>query len=276
MKQTLIAIALATMTASAFATGGGDVTSTITANSGTSTFAFARNGGTSHSTATNFAMGSTVTSAVTGNGSLTVNAANCDIPGATATVNGQLTTVTGTATTMGGSTASNTSTGDAGGNAVGAGSSFAYVENERNNVSGWAASNTGTIATAGMDQTRSSFASQSASFTAKGATGSMTVATPSTTVTTHVPGQWNGWHYTPAHNVTTTVPGQTLATGFGAVSTGSSDVSASVQMFSLDNGSCGDNGCDNGPGVYNNGGTGSSTTGEAFTQTNVTYTNAPQ
>lgn len=198
MNKTLIALAIAsTMAAgSAFATGWGHhgggsgggspapqpttVSATVSATSVTSTYAAAGNGGTSHSTAGNFASGSGAAQAVTAPGSVTVTG-NCITPG---TVTGQVTTVTGSATTTGGSYATNTSTGNGTGSAFAGGFSQANVELTKNGVGGGAQSNTATMANAGTNEARTSYATQSASFEAKGVTSSTGAATTGTSSVT--------------------------------------------------------------------------------------------
>lgn len=244
MKKSILILALTSMfgISSAYA-----VDPISTANSVTSTYANAGNGGTSHSTASNFALFSGTTNISTGPGSLSVAAPACDYPNAVATVTGTLTTVTGSAFTMGGSSASNTSTGNGSGSAFAGGSSQSFVTREASGVSGSALSNTATVANASKGESQTSFASQKASFTAEGATGSIVVATP----------------------------GHIIASGSGAASTGTADVGKSTQNYSLTSlTNCG-GGCKNGTGTANFTnwtGTGSDTNGQASTYTNITFT----
>jgi hypothetical protein len=252
MKKTLIALALASISTAAFATGSD---ATVYANSQTSTYAQAGNGGTSHSTAGNFAVGAGDTDSNVRRGMLSVTVPNCNVP-TTATVFGDVTTVTGEASTMGGSFAKNVSTGNGTGEAHALGVAVSDVAKTRNGVGGTASALTKTWANAGTDQSHSSFASQSANFEAQGATGLLIVTHDETAS---------------IHHHTVTIPHVDYV-GVGAASTGTSDVPAAHQVYSLSNGGC-HGGCQTGPG---NDDAGSYTNANATTLTNVTYGNIPQ
>ena len=246
MKKSLLALAVLALSGSAFATDPSTVSTSISA-----TYASAGNGGTSVSKASNFTVGFGSASSVTATGILAVTAPNCNVD-TTATVIGSITTVKGSATTMSGSTASNVSTGNATGAAFSYGVVQANVAKSVNGVGGTAMSNTETWAGAGKNQTGSSFASQTASFEAKGGTGIVTITTP---------GHW--------------VP-TVIAVGTGAVTSGVSTVDKSYQVV----GNTGNSGCGgscpqnvgqlfNGTSTAWNTANGSDTLGSATTLSNV-------
>lgn len=247
MKKTILAAALAVMAAGAFAHGS---TAGVSATSVSATYATAGNGGTSVSKASNFAVGFGGTSGSTGLGKLSVNVPNCDVP-TTATVLGVITTVKGSATSMGGSTASNVSTSNGSGAAFSYGNALTNVEKTVNGVGGGASVLTETWAGAGKNQSNSSFASQTASFEAKGGTGIVVVTEPG--------------KYGP----------KIVATGVGAATSGVSTVGKSYQVVGGGNNGCGGS-CPQNVGQLFNGTetswntkTGSNTVGTAWTLSNV-------
>lgn len=222
MKKILIASILAAgFAGSAMATGPAN---TAIAGVAVATSAKAGNGGTSHSTAGAFALATGDTSANSRLGSLSVTVPDCNVP-TTSTVFGQVTTVSGTAQTMGGSYAKNVSTGNGSGTAAAGSLAYSEVNRSLNGVSGSANTTTATWATAGTNQSRSAFASQEASFEAKGATGIEFITVP-------------GYR---GHD-------KIVSIGFGSNATGESDVAKSHQVYSLGQSHCG-SGCNTGPGV---------------------------
>jgi hypothetical protein len=254
MKKTLIALASIVVTGSAVATGSvGGSQATISSNSVSATFATAGNGGSSVSKASNFTMGYGGAVSSVAKGALSVVVPDCKVP-TTATVLGTITTVKGGVTTLGGSTASNVSTGNASGAAYSYGVTEATVAKSVQGVGGAAATTTETWAGASKNTSNSSFASQSASFVAKGGTGIVTVTQP-------------GKHFP---NV--------VAVGLGAVTSGVSKVETSHQVLSATKG-CGSS-CPQNVGQMFNGtenswntATGSNTGGTATTLSNVGVTN---
>ena len=257
MNKTILASILAVgFIGSAMATGGADVSSISVAN----TFAQAGNGGSSVSTAGNFAIGSGSTGSSSKWGSLSITGYDCLVPGAKATGYGYLTTVTGQANTMGGSYAKNVSTGNGTGSAQAFGDATSYVSAAKNGASGWAASETATLANAGKNQSRSAFASQDASFKAQSLEGFIVVTEPVTVGRGH-------------HAYTYDKP---VGAGVGTIATGTATVPKSTQVYSLSNQGCGHGGCQYGVGTanfVNYTGTGSYTLGQAGTSTVVTFGN---